>query len=169
MSGDSSPSFDAFVVASMSRLRRLAYAWCRDPSRADDLVQAALERVYAAWPRVRRTDDPFAYTRTTMVRLMISEQRRPWYRREIATDILPDIAQVERIGVEDRIDLMVLIHRLPQRQRYVVLLRFVEDLAVAETASLLRCSEGTVKSQTHEAVNTLRGWYAQDQPSGALR
>ena len=61
----------------MPRLRRLAYAWCRDHDRADDLVQSALERVFAAWPRVRGSDDVFAYTRTTMVRLLISEQRRP--------------------------------------------------------------------------------------------
>jgi hypothetical protein len=52
--------FEAFAVAAMPRLRRLAYAACRDHHQADDLVQGALERVFAAWPRVRRIDDPFA-------------------------------------------------------------------------------------------------------------
>ena len=77
-------SFDAFATGAMPRLRRLAYAWCRDWHRGDDLIQDALERVYAAWPRVRRDGEPFAYARTTMLRHLISEQRRPWRRREIS-------------------------------------------------------------------------------------
>jgi len=50
--------------------------WCNDPHQTDDLVQAALERVFAAWPRVQHADDPLAYTRTAMVRVLISQRRR---------------------------------------------------------------------------------------------
>lgn len=124
--------FDAFAVAAMPRLRRLAYLWCRDSHRADDLVQSALERVYAAWPRVRDMTDPFAYTRTTMVRVLISEQRRPWFRREVSTPELPHPASPED-DVARRLDLVQLVHRLPPRQRLVLLLRFVEDLPVTRS------------------------------------
>jgi RNA polymerase sigma-70 factor (sigma-E family) len=160
--------FDAFAVASMTRLRRLAYAWCRDQDRADDLVQGALERVFAAWPRVRRSEDPFAYTRTTMIRLLISEQRRPRFRREISSDDLPELAAAEA-DVAGRLDLIALVHRLPRRQRLVILLRFVEDLSVTEVASLMSCSEGTVKSQTNAAMTTLRQWCSPQTTTGAPR
>lgn len=158
--------FDAFARACMPRLRRLAYAWCGDPHRADDLVQAALERVFAAWPRVRRTDDLFAYTRTTMVRHLISEQRRPRFRREVVTDELPEPPPAEA-DVAGRLDLVALVHRLPPRQRLVVLLRFVEDLPISEVARLMSCSEGTVKSQTNAATATLRQWCAPQDSRGA--
>ena len=68
-----------------------------------------------------------------------------------------------------RLDLVALVHRLPRRQRLVVLLRFVEDMSVAETAALMSCSEGAVKSQTHSAVAALRQWCADDEFLGAQR
>ena len=165
MDADVSASFDAFAVVSLPRLRRLAYGWCRDVHRAEDLAQGALERVFAAWPRVRRMDNPFAYARTTMMRLLLSEQRRPWFRRERTTADVPE-RQVPTTDTEARMDLLTAVHALPPRQRAVVLLRFIEDLPVAEVAAVLGCSEGNVKSLTHVATATLRRRYTANLTTG---
>lgn len=157
MNDESASSFDDFAHAAIPRLRRLAYAWCRDWHRADDLVQDTLERVYGAWPRVRREVQPFAYARTTMLRRLISEQRRPWRRREVA-GLTAGVHEATAPATDmiANLDLLDAISALPPRQRAVILLRYVEDLGVEETADLLHCSEGTIKSQTHHARAALR-------------
>ena len=56
---------------------------------------------------------------------------------------------------------------LPPRQRACVVLRYFEDLTVADTAAALGCSEGTVKSQTSRALDSLRSMF-EDSPLGEL-
>ena len=55
-----------------------------------------------------------------------------------------------------RQDLWAALGRLPRGQRAVVVLRYFEDLTEADTARLLGCSVGTVKSQTARAFTRLR-------------
>ena len=59
-------------------------------------------------------------------------------------------------GPETRHDLWVALGRLPRRQRAVVVLRFFDDLSEADTAEVLGCAAGTVKSQTSKALAKLR-------------
>ena len=82
-----------------------------------------------------------------MALVVIHESRRPW-RRETASDRLPDTATPEDFLFEDRVLVRAALRQLPVRQRAVVVLRFFDDLDVATTALILGCSTGTVKSHT---------------------
>lgn len=146
--------FAAFVLSTQRRLRRVAYLVCGDWHRAEDIVQTALAQVYARWDRIRREDGPEGYVHRAVVNAAIDEGRRPW-RRERATEVLPDRATPpDDDGVTPRV--IEALASLPKRQRAVVVLRYVEDLDVEQTAALLGISTGTVKSQASKGLASLR-------------
>ena len=66
-----------------------------------------------------------------------------------------------------RAALMEALAGLPPRQRACVVLRYFEDLSVADTATALGCSQGNVKSQTSRALFSLRSRF-EDSPFGEL-
>jgi len=152
---DRESSYVDYVTARREHLRRVAYALCGDWHRADDLLQTALVKLYVAWPRVRRAGSEDAYVRRILVRASIDESRRPW-RRERATDVLPEGPAAEPTGVEERSELFAALQALPAQQRASVVLRHWLGLSVAETAHELGISEGTVKSHTSRGLAALR-------------
>jgi RNA polymerase sigma factor (sigma-70 family) len=70
-------------------------------------------------------------------------------------------------SVAVRTALMSALAQLPPRQRACVVLRYFDDLSVADTAATLGCSEGTVKSQTSRALASLRSAF-ELSPMGEL-
>ncbi|MFC6286711.1 SigE family RNA polymerase sigma factor [Nocardioides sp. GCM10027113] len=143
--------FTDFYTASALALRRTAYLVVRDWHLAEDLTQQALAKLYAAWGRTDPATRP-AYARRIVVNECLSHLRRS--RPERPTDTLP-----ERPGspaAEDVLDMGAALALLAPRQRAIIALRYLDDLAVTEVARLLDISEGTVKSQTSRALDILR-------------
>ena len=147
--------FRTYVSARSPALRRTAFLLCGDWHRAEDLVQSTLITLYQHWGRLARRESVDAWVRTTLVRRAIDESRRPW-RRERATATLPDAAASPAYDSDERLRVVAALRGLPARQRAVVVLRYYDDADVAETARLLGCSEGTVKSHTARALASLR-------------
>ncbi|HET6708019.1 SigE family RNA polymerase sigma factor [Amycolatopsis sp.] len=147
--------FTEYVTARATWLRKVAYLLCGDWHRADDLVQSSITRLCANWPRASRADNVDGYVRRTLVNTFLAEQRTSWWRRVDLREKDHD-PPAPRADVEMALDLRAALERLPARQRATVVLRYFCDLPVAETARALGCSEGTVKSQTAKAVDTLR-------------
>lgn len=146
--------FEAFVRERRGELVSTATLLAGgDAHLAEDLVQAALVRLYLAWGRAR-SGNPRGYARRILVNATIDHVRRPWVRRERTTDALPDSAAVAP-GEADEAMLLAL-RALPPRMRAAVVLRHVEDLSVEDTADALGCSIGTVKSQTARGLDKLR-------------
>ncbi|HET9633411.1 MAG TPA: SigE family RNA polymerase sigma factor [Terrabacter sp.] len=152
-------SFDDFVATRSTRLLRTAYLLTHDRALAEDLVQASLAKAWFAWGRIESR--PEAYVRRVMVNTYSSWWRRRWNGEE-ATAELPERRDAHRLHgaenarVDERTDLWRALERLPRRQRAVVVLRFYEDLSEAETAEIMQCSVGTVKSQASRALAKLR-------------
>ena len=149
--------FRDYVSGRMEGWRRAAYQLCGNWHTADDLVSIALMKVLRHWMRVSAAGDPDAYVRRILIRTAIDEHRRAW-QREAPVGIMPERAAgvAEPDGVTDRQTVVALLNRLPPSKREVVVLRYVYDLSVEETAERLGCSLGTVKSQTARALEAMR-------------
>jgi RNA polymerase sigma-70 factor (sigma-E family) len=150
----SDEQFTEFVHASWPSLYRTAYLLLGDRGLAEDLVQTALAKTYASWSRVRDVDAGLGYARTTLVNTATSWFRRKGWRNEQPTEHLDDRTYDDDPSVHPT--LMQALAQLPPRQRAVIVLRFYDDLPVADTARALDCAEGTVKSQTSDALGALR-------------
>ncbi|HEX6196605.1 MAG TPA: SigE family RNA polymerase sigma factor [Jiangellaceae bacterium] len=158
--------FTRYVSARRTYLRRTAYLVCGDWHLAEDLVQSALVKLYAAWPRIQRQGAEDAYARRIIVRAFLDEKRRPSRRERPGLDGL-DRAQPEPLSFEDNDALVTALKALPERQRTTIVLRYWSGLSVEETAADLGCSTGTVKSQTARAIRSLRELLSLDDvPTG---
>ncbi|TCO58510.1 SigE family RNA polymerase sigma factor [Actinocrispum wychmicini] len=155
MKAEDDTGFRDFARARTLSMRRTAYLLCGDWHLAEDLVQTALFKLYRAWPRVKDSAGFDNYMRRVLLRCWLDERRRPWRRRENRDGIVPETEHVDRIpGISDI--LVDALAKLPSKQRAAVVMRYCDDLSIAEVAAAMRCSEGTVKSQTSRGLTTLR-------------
>lgn len=151
---DPTADFSRFVAQHGRRLTGFARLVAGNATDADDLVQTALARAFLRWPRIATDDfDTLAYVRRIIVNEHRSLWRRAFRRHEVITDEVPEQGTVDEDPLDETWQRVL---ALPPRQRAVIALRFYSDLSVADTAAALRCSEGTVKSQTSRALDTLR-------------
>ena len=147
--------FAEYVAARMLALHRLAVLLCQDGHRADDLVQAAVTKLYMHWAKAKAASDIDAYARTIVVREFLSERRTGWARRVTLSGQVPDRPSAGHDS-DAAIDMQAALAALPPRQHATLVLRFYCDLNVEQAALALGCSAGTVKSQTAKALASLR-------------
>jgi len=138
-------------------LMRAAVALTGSRTDGEDLLQAALERLLQNWNRV---DDPEGYLRRTLYNLAADGWRRrgAWQRKrsllEAGLDGVTGTEAVDTVDLRDALGRA--LAQLPPMQRTVLVLRYWEELTQAETAELLGCAEGTVKSATARGLYRLR-------------
>jgi RNA polymerase sigma-70 factor (sigma-E family) len=147
------PGFQEFVEIRYADLLRTAYLLTGTREAAEDLLQGALLTTMRHWHRVT---DPVSYVR----RAMVNQRTSLWRRigsREWLTDRPPDRGVPDETATrEDRDALLAALAGLPTRMRAVLVLRYWEDLSETQTATLLGCSVGTVKSQASRGLTRLR-------------
>jgi RNA polymerase sigma-70 factor (sigma-E family) len=145
--------FREFVEVRYTDLLRTAYLLTGTRDAAEDLVQSALLTTMRHW---RAVADPMAYVR----RAMVNQRTSLWRRigsRELLTDAPPDRSTPDgTAGRADRDELLTALGRLPARMRAVLVLRYWEDMSEEDTAQMLGCSVGTVKSQASRGLSRLR-------------
>ncbi|MFJ3724215.1 SigE family RNA polymerase sigma factor [Streptomyces sp. NPDC090045] len=150
---DSGLDFEAFARTAQRKLYRTAYLLCGDADGARDLTQTTLAKLFQHWRKVSAAEYPEAYARTVLTRTFLAERRRRL--RDLLAHRHSDPGPRPE-HAELRVTLLAALAELPPRARAMVVLRYWEDLSVETVAQLLRCSEGTVKSQCSRALAKLR-------------
>jgi RNA polymerase sigma-70 factor (sigma-E family) len=165
--GDDEVGFTAFVQARGLGLLKFATAVTGDRHQAEDLLQGALERAYGRWGRIVGRGDPERYVK----RSIVNAARDGWRKQKRHPEVF-DLGEGSGtyLPFDDVITRDVVrraLASLPSRQRLVVVLRYWGGMTEMETAELMGTSIGTVKSQAHRAMKTLRGQLALSEESYA--
>lgn len=157
MDAASDAEFSDFMQGRWAQLVRLGYGLTGDRQLAEDLAQTAFARAYASWGRVRLADNPDAYLRRIVINANSSRFRKMRVP-EVLTEAVPDLVAASdgRQWHCDRDALVTALLQLPYGQRAAVVLRYWLDLTETETAAILGCSVGNVKSQASRALSKLR-------------
>ena len=149
-------SFAAVFNEHHRRAVRLAYLLTNDADQAEDIVAEAFAKVYVRWSK-GEVRDVGSYLRRAVANEANSKLRRRYLERAVAGRRSGDDRGVRAIddGAADHDQVWQAIQRLPDRQRRAVVLRYYEDLPESETAEILGCSVGTVKSQVSRGLSRL--------------
>jgi RNA polymerase sigma-70 factor (sigma-E family) len=157
--GSESQSFEAWARANGAQLRRAALLLTGNAQDADDLVQDAMVRVYAKWPRIRDMENRDGYARRALVNRHLSLGRR-LQRFKARQDVLGGSESASEEPPDTTLiahaDLQRALMTLGPRQRAVVVLRYYLDLPDAQVAEILDCTPSTVRTQARRALATLR-------------
>lgn len=148
--------FAAYVAAATPRLRRTAYLMVRDWHLAQDLSQLTLARMYASWPRIRRTANLDAYSRRVLMNAVF-DQRKRRSDSEIVLADLPDRPGGRADGTAElHVTLLRALATLPVRDQAIVVLRHWEDHSVETVAEIVGVSVSVVKMQSMRSLTRLR-------------
>jgi RNA polymerase sigma factor (sigma-70 family) len=140
--------FGSWVAPYLMAMALLA-ARLTSPGERDDVVQEALAR---AWVKRSTFDSTRGTPAAWLLAITADQARRARRRRPPLVGLLPGRVR----SLDDRLDLESAIKRLPERQRLAIDCSYFVGLSVAETAAVMGCSEGTVKSTLHDARQRLR-------------
>jgi RNA polymerase sigma-70 factor (sigma-E family) len=153
--------FEGFAAEASDSLLRTGYLMTGDVRDAEDLVQETFLRVARRWNRVRRMDHPAAYARRILINLVLDDAARRTRRqaelgpKDAGVDAADESATQALREVDDLAEFRWALAQLPARQRAVLVLRYWEDMPVAQVANVLGCSAATVTSTASRAAARL--------------
>jgi RNA polymerase sigma-70 factor, ECF subfamily len=137
--------------------RVYAYVSRRAGSRpiAEDVTSEVFQLALANLPRFEWRGVPFAAWLYRMAANCLADYwRRQGREAQVPEADLPERGEHE--GLERRVSLFQLVDRLPDLQRRVIEMRFVEDKSIRDVAAALDRSEGAVKQLQLRAIENLR-------------
>jgi RNA polymerase sigma-70 factor (sigma-E family) len=148
------PSFEEVFPVLIRDAYRVAYRLLGDRGEAEDVAQEACARAYSRWSTVREHAEPWTVRVASNLALDLLRARSRAARRN--ERIAAEQSGSNGASSDDRLDLYAALSKLPKRQRESVVLRYLGDLSEAQTADLMGCSVGSVKTHSSRGLAALR-------------
>jgi RNA polymerase sigma-70 factor (ECF subfamily) len=150
--------FSEFVREQQAMVYSMGWHLLRDAALAEELAQDVFLKLFENWSAFESQDHRKNWLRRVMVQRAIDYARRAKLRPRSGLESAPEpAAPVYEADILVTEHLELLVARLPERARQIVVLRYQEDMEPAEIAELLGLSVGAVKSTLHRALVWLRG------------
>jgi RNA polymerase sigma-70 factor (ECF subfamily) len=137
-----------------TKVYRMAFIFLRDPGRAEEVTQDIFLKLWQALPDYDGRASPGTWLYKIARNTCLSAQRSGAYRKTVSLDAPSEPAGHSYLQATD-ISLAQCVDRLPEIQRVVITLFYLEEKRVDEVARLLGMPEGTVKSHLHRARTAL--------------
>ena len=151
-------AFDALYHRHRDWVVRLAVRFTGSPDDALDVLQDTFAYVFRKFPGFRLTANMTTFLYPVVKNLSIAARRKRQRLAGADENVLHNLPQrPDSTDSNARPELTHVLANLPEGQREVLLMRFVDDMSLAEIAAALGIPEGTVKSRLHNALATLRG------------
>ena len=148
--------FRAMYEREFTPVYRAAYMLCGDPSMAEDATQEAFARALVRWRRLGEQPWVGGWVTTTALNIARRQMRRRSPLRAQPTPVADPGADI---------DLVRGIRRLPRRQQEAIVLHYLHDMTVADTAIAIACGPGTVKTHLSRARVALAEALSDDESS----
>jgi RNA polymerase sigma-70 factor (sigma-E family) len=149
----SSLTFEEVFPVLIRDAYRVAYRLLGNRSEAEDVAQEACARTYSKWGSVRDHAEPWCVRVASNLALDMLRARTRAIKRN---ERLKTHETTMTPAVDERLDLYAALERLPRRQRETVVLRYLGDLSEAQTADLIGCSVGSVKTHASRGLAALK-------------
>jgi RNA polymerase sigma-70 factor (sigma-E family) len=148
----------ALFTAHYRSLVRLAALLLRDTWTAEEVVQDSFVAMHTNGRRLRDSGKALLYLRQCVLNRSRSVLRHRQVVERHAPQPLPDMPSAEHgaMTLLDRSSVIAALHRLPQRQREVLVLRYYADLSGPQIAAVMGISQGAVKCHIARALKALR-------------
>src|SRR4051812_36030863 len=150
-------AFDAIYHRYRDWVIRLATRTTGNPDDALDVLQETFAYVFRKFPGFKLTASMTTFLYPVVTNLSIAARRKR--TRMASTDAVeaPDPVATDSVDpARERSELETVLAGLPEGQREVLLMRFVDGMSLQEIAAAIGIPEGTVKSRIHNAIATLR-------------
>ncbi|MGE5225895.1 MAG: RNA polymerase sigma factor [Planctomycetaceae bacterium] len=151
------PHFRALYEREFDAVVRAAYLLCGDAHLAQDASQEAFARALARWRRLQHHPSPGGWVTTTALNVV----RRSLRRRPAE---VPAEGVAIAADLDDRLAVRAAVRSLPRRQQEAVVLHYLLDLPVAETAAAMGVDAGTVKTHLSRARGSIARLLRDDDP-----
>jgi RNA polymerase sigma factor (sigma-70 family) len=150
MSTVTDEAFTETFTRMFPRARRVAERRLGDRVAAEDVAAEALGRTYAHWREV----DHLNYLEAWILRVASNLAANVQQRSRPVMPLPAPAVEDERVAT--RITLTNALRRLPERQREVIVLRYLAGLSEPEVADALSIHLGTVKTHVRRGLAALR-------------